>query len=133
MAVATIVDLGTDGGQPIQFTCHDAVTIEKGTLLAFVDPRTVSGAAADNVMFAGVAAHEKVADDGSTTIAVYQEGLFDIDSLGTIAAGNQVTISAANIVKIYTAGDNEVGYCVGRALETGPGTILIAIKGPFNG
>jgi len=139
MGVATIVDLGANGGQPIQFTCASGTAIAKGTLMALTDPRTAAAATADNDMFAGIAASEKSATDETTTIACYQEGLFDIDSDGHAATtvGGDVVISGANTVTNYTTLDDEKGYVVGKALEIQAAdvaeTILVAIKGPFNG
>ena len=132
---AVIVDLGTRGGNPIQFTVAEDAGILKGTICKLTSPRTAAACTADSDIFAGIAAADKVADDGSTTLALYQEGIFDIVCEGpAIAAGKMVTISGANnTCEIYTAGDNELGGMVGRILETGPGVNLVAIKGPFNG
>lgn len=135
---AVIISLGPNGGNPIRFTCADNTGIEKGTLLKLTDPMTVAASSADNDVFAGIAAEEKVANDGSTSIAVYQEGIFDLyASNSTIVAGNEVTLAGANDIKVYTTLDDEKGYVVGRALETSAAgtaeTIAVAIKGPFNG
>ena len=63
---------------PIAFTCADGAGIEKGTLLKMSDPFTVAAATADNDVFAGVAAEEKIANDGKTKIAVYRGGIFNL-------------------------------------------------------
>ena len=104
---------------PIPFTCADGATIEKGTLLKLSDPMTVAATSADNDIFMGVAAEEKIASDGKTKIAVYLQGVFIVkDSGAGVTVGTQLTINGANTVKTYTTLDDEKGYACGRALET---------------
>lgn len=73
---ATIIELLGNRGNPIRFNCADGTTIPKGTLLKITDPRTVVAHSALNDPFAGIAAMEKVANDGSTSISVYTCGIF---------------------------------------------------------
>ncbi len=86
------------------FTCAHDANIPKGTLLKLsASPRTV--AAADGVadVFAGIAAMEKIAADGSTSISVWDDGIFELAASGAITAGTNVcTSSVANTVKAYT-------------------------------
>ena len=81
------------------------------------DPRSASASSADNQPFAGIAVSEKVASDGSVTLAAYTHGVFDINNAAAINVGERVSIS----------GDDEVTKCaaadllfadVGIALET---------------
>ena len=119
---AVIIELiGKVPGCPIRYTCADANTIAKGTLLKFADPRTVTAhAAGADVPFAGIAAAEKLALDGSTSIAVYTNGIFDITAAaaGATAVGFAVCLSAtANMIDNAAGGDLLNGSYVGQALE----------------
>ncbi len=104
---------------PVPFTCADNAGIEKGTLLKLADPFTVAAATADNDLFIGVAAEEKVANDGKTTIPVYLTGIAKMTDSGSgITVGTDVVIKGTNTVGTYTTLDDEKGYVVGKALET---------------
>lgn len=104
---------------PIMFTCADGTGIEKGTLLKLSDPMTVAATSADNDIFAGVAANEKIANDGNTKIAVYRSGIFKMVDSGTgVTVGTDVVVKGANTIGTYTTLDDEKGYKVGQALET---------------
>lgn len=104
---------------PVMFTCADGTGIEKGTVLKLSDPMTVAASSADNDIFAGIAAEEKIANDGNTKIAVYRAGVFKmVDSGSGITVGTDVVIKGANTVGTYTTLDDEKGYKVGQALET---------------
>ena len=130
---AVIINLGPNGGRVMRMTCADA-GIEKGTILKLTDPRTVAACSADNDMFGGIAAEEKVSGDGKTDIAVYTEGIFDLLSTAAgITAGNMVSIGGANQIKIYTTLDGEIGYGFGKALETcaAAEVMAVAIGGMF--
>jgi hypothetical protein len=118
-------------GPPISFTCADGAGIEKGTLLKLSDPMTVAASSADNDIFAGVAANEKIANDGNTKIAVFRQGLFKMTCDGTgITVGLDAVVKGANLVGVYTTLDDEKGYKVGQALETGGAseTILVWVN-----
>ena len=107
---------------PISFTCADGTAIAKGTLLQLTDPRTVSATSADGEFFIGVAAADKIANDGRTQIAVYVDGIFDITTVASpaaIVAGEPVKIAGANLIDL--ADDSTIGNAsevVGVALET---------------
>jgi hypothetical protein len=117
---------------PVPFVVADATALEKGALLKLADLMVVAGATADNDVFAGIAAQEKVANDGRTKTAVYLRGIFKL----TIAAGNTTTvgqdvvIKGTNQVGGYTTLDDEKGYKVGKALETGAAgeTVLVLVS-----
>ena len=113
---ATVADLLSVGGEVIQMTCADATGIEKGTILKLSGDRTVAASSADGDIFGGIAAAEKVASDGSTTIPVYTRGIFDlVTDSATQSVGDILKISGANIV---AAADDDVaehgsqGFCV---------------------
>lgn len=106
---------------PVPFTCDNATGIEKGTLLKLTDPATVAAATADNDVFIGVAAEEKIASDGVTKIGVYLRGVFKmvIEAGNTTTVGQDCVIKGTNTIGGYTTLDDEKGYKVGKALETG--------------
>ena len=57
-------------GSPIQdYTVADGTGIEKGALLALTDPRTAILASSAAQPLAGIAAREKIANDGRTRLA----------------------------------------------------------------
>jgi len=104
---------------PIPFTCANATAIPKGTIVRLTDPMTASAADGDNQKIAGIAAEEKVANDGKTTIAVYQKGIFK-----GYAGAAGVGIGDAIITDVGTGDTNELVSAdvnsenpVGRALE----------------
>lgn len=101
----------------VDFTCID-VNIPVGTILKLSGARGVAPATADNDVFIGIAAREKIAGDGRSTIAVYLDGIFDCTFDSTVTAGSQVVVSGANILKAYTTLDDEKGYVVGKVIET---------------
>lgn len=97
------------GGVIQDFTCADGTGIEKGTVLKLSDPRTVAAVSSgEGNPIAGIAAREKVADDGRTRIPVYRKGDFDMYASGAITVGDSV---------ISKGGDNEVCAC--NAVTTG--------------
>ena len=116
---AVIIELAHDSGEPLRFTCADGTSISKGTLLKLTDPRTVAATSASADPFAGIAAHDKIANDGSTSITVYTKGIFDLlDNGGAVTAGNTVATSGANIIRLTAAADFIAGSVIGQALET---------------
>jgi len=120
---------------PIPFIVANAGAIPKGSLLKFADPMTAAITAAENDIFAGVAATEKVTNDGRTKISVYRGGIFKMVTIAAVTAGNAVTTSAtAN--KIQAATKASVGSAIlGVALETSGGdgeTILVEVRPGFN-
>ena len=113
---------------PIAMTCADATGIEKGTVLKLSDPFTVAASSADNDIFAGIAAEEKIASDGRTKIAVYRRGIFKMVCSATASTvGLHQVIKGANTIGDYTTLDDEKGYVLGIALETGASTETILV------
>ena len=103
---------------PIMMTCADAA-IPKGTVLKLSDPYTVAASSADNDLFGGIAAEEKISGDGKLMIAVYRRGLFKCEA-GTsgVTVGLDVVIEAANEFTDHATLDDEKGIKFGKALET---------------
>lgn len=132
-----------DGGDPVRYTVANGTAISAGTLLHFRDPNTVIASQRDGDYFAGIAAADKEASDGATTIAAYTKGKFDLTCTSTnkaISAGQLVKISGANLIDLWQppgpnqAGDN-AGTIVGKALEdTGASSseVIAVAVGVFN-
>ena len=105
---------------PINMTVADGTGIEKGAILMMSDPNTAATATGDTDIVAGIAAEEKIASDGKTSLAVYRRGIFKC----FIGAGG-CTVGAALITDVATGAANELATAdvnseniFGRALET---------------
>ncbi len=108
----------------IPFTCADGTGIEKGALLILTDPMTVATTTGDTDEIIGIAAEEKIANDGRTKIAVYMRGIFR-----GFAGAAGVTAGLAIISDTGTGAPNELVVAdvnseaiVGMALETATDT-----------
>lgn len=109
---------------PIPFTCADSVAITKGALLILSDPNTVATTTGDNDEIIGVAAADKIANDGNVTIPVYMRAV-----LRGFAGAAGVTVGRALISDTATGAANELVVAdansesvVGIALETATDT-----------
>lgn len=104
---------------PINFTCADATGIEKGAILKLSDPMTAALSDGEEDYIAGICATEKIANDGTTSVAVYIDGLFSMKLSGSVTAG-QAVAKAVNSNVIKAADATCVGAkTLGIALETG--------------
>jgi hypothetical protein len=56
---------------PIDFEVPDSISVEKGTLMQLYTARACSGAVTIDVPIAGIAAREKIANDGRTQLACW--------------------------------------------------------------
>lgn len=120
---ATKVELTNNTGFPRRFTCADGVAIAKGALLKMTDPRTA--ALADGVAdpIAGIASMDKEASDGSTSISVYTDGIFEMKASGAITIGAPVVSSStANHVSMVSgigiaSGAAVIGYAMEAAAD----------------
>lgn len=109
-------------GDVIQdFTCADGTTIEKGTLLELTDPRTAIAATGAAVPLAGIAAREKIANDGRTRIAVHRKGDFEMVASGAIVVGQAVCAA-------LPAGSNYVKTAVGVTAASGAAILGYALE-----
>lgn len=127
---AVIIEL-FNGGRPIRYTVADGATIEKGTLLKLTDPRTASAHSAADQPIVGIAAAEKVASDGATTIAAYTDGIFDIyaAAAGVTAVGVQCAASGtANMITAADANDILQNSDVGMCLEAHANDEVAAVR-----
>jgi len=118
---------------PIPFTCAVGTGIEKGALLAGADLMTASTSAAADGALAGIAAQEKIANDGKLKIAVYRRGIFKMILSGTCVYGNPLvaadTTTFPNHVKV-AAVTSSGAQILGHALEAGgtSETILVDVN-----
>ena len=104
---------------PIPMTCAEGTGIPKGTVLRLIDPFTVEASAANEDVFGGIAAEEKIASDGKATIAVYRGGIFKCEAgVGGVTVGLPIGIIAANNFTDFATLDDEKGAIFGVALET---------------
>lgn len=116
---------------PIPFTCSNTTGIEKGTVLKMSDPMTAAIATAAGDIIAGIAATEKIANDGKTKVSVYRRGIFKMYLSGACTVGDalQTDDNGVNYVKrvsVSVSGSRVIGY----ALETGATgeTILVDVN-----
>lgn len=66
---------------PIPMTCANGAGIEKGAALKLSDPITVALADTDQDLAGGIAATEKIANDGKIKIGVYRGGIFKVNKV----------------------------------------------------
>jgi len=128
--MANEAKLRVETGLPINMTVADGTGIEKGAILKLSDPLTAATSDGDEDYIAGIAACEKIANDGVTSLAVYREGIFDMVLSGSVTAGQAVAKAAnANVIKVADA-TCIGGKTLGIALETGTEgeTILVELN-----
>ena len=128
---ATAVELYGAHGDSVGYTCADTAGIEKGAILSLLSPRTASGATtADGIAgkpCAGIANAEKVINDGSTSLGVYTNGIFNCYASGAILIGSPVGPAGFNYIKALVgqvSGSSVLGY----ALQSSSGNEVIAVK-----
>jgi hypothetical protein len=115
--------LVTELEPPINFTVADGTGIEKGALLKLADPMTASAADGDTDIIAGIAASEKIANDGTTKLGVYRRGIFKMICSGAIICGSAVTSVATYTNHVIAAPITTSGACaIGHILETAANT-----------
>lgn len=103
---------------PIPMTCADGAGIEKGALLILANPMTVTTHAAnDEALFAGIAAEEKIANDGKTKIPVYMGGIFILTGSAAFSAGETLALSGTAQRVKKTDATTLAGKAMAYALE----------------
>lgn len=107
---------------PINFTVADGTGIEKGAILKMTDPLTAALADGDGDIIAGIAAEEKIANDGKTSLAVYRRGIFKGLAGTAITVGDNIDTHAATGATNELASAPGAGQIVGVALETAADT-----------
>lgn len=108
----------------IPFTCADGATIEKGSVVFIADPNTVAVTTGDTDPVVGIAAEEKIASDGKTTISVYLRGIFRgfAGAAGVTAGQAIISDTATGAANELVIADVNSEHIVGRALETATDT-----------
>ena len=121
---AVIIELLGNKGDPVTYNCADGDAFPKGTILKLSDNREADLSSADGEICAGICAIEKVANDGSTTVTAYTNGIFDLKdgTAGAIAIGLPITIGGANLIKGAAAGEAEGGTIMGHTLAAFAGS-----------
>jgi len=109
---------------PVPLTCADGVGIEKGALLLLTDPATVATTTGDSDEIVGIAAEEKIANDGRTKISVYLRGVFRgfAGAGGTVAGKAIQSDTATGAANELVIGDTNTEQLVGTAWETAADT-----------
>lgn len=121
---------------PISMTCADGATIEKGAILTLSGANTViSHDGTGNASFAGIAAAEKIQNDGTLHIPVYRSGIFKVTANAAVTLGAALALDAvANKVKDAVAA-NIASDILGVALESCNAqndTIRVEVRPGFN-
>lgn len=119
---------------PINFTVADGTAIEKGALLKLTDNMTAAQADGTEDILAGIAASEKIANDGRTKLGVYRKGIFRMYLSGaSLATGNFATSAALPTNAVLATGVTthiSGGKILGHLLEDGTAaaTSLVAVN-----
>jgi hypothetical protein len=102
---------------PIPFTVADGTGIEKGAFLELADLMTAEAAETGDYI-AGIAASEKIANDGNTQLGIFRGGIFKGTFGGTaVTAGQTLALSGSNKLRLATAADVD-SKTIGIAMET---------------
>jgi len=115
-------------GEPRRYSITDSLAVSKGQVLALLDARQASGCLLTTTMFAGIAAIEKTANNGETSIPAWTQGVFEATCSAAIAVGSGFTGTGGGtapwnncIIPIpsYASGAGIMGYVLeaGDALE----------------
>jgi hypothetical protein len=127
-----IIELLGTNGDGISYTVADASAIPKNSLMKLTDPRTVAlHAAAADVPIVGIAAHEKVANDGSTRMTVYTNLIADVTAAaaGAQNVGKMVACSAtAQMSTAADANDLLQNSTIGMVLEEQANDEVAAVR-----
>lgn len=121
-------------GDVRRFTCGNNNTITKGDLLVFYDPRTASHAIECSSMqlkaAAGIAAMDKVTGDGSTSISVWTNGIFECTCSNAIQCGHAVGIAHDNYVMAISDAEKLASGAIvlGYAMEDGANAEVINVR-----
>ena len=113
---------------PIMMSCADAA-IPKGTVLKLSGAMTVAASSANEDVFGGIAAEEKISGDGKLQIAVYRDGIFKCEAgAGDVTIGLPVGIIGANQFTDFATLDDEKGAIFGVALESASSGQFFALE-----
>lgn len=135
MTVKAVAQLRLRTEDPIPYIVSDTFGVEKGTLCTLIDPMTASGSSLLNCLPAGIAAREKIASSGITSIALFQRGFFDMQCSGAVTLGDPLVSAGDDFVKTWTPSTVSGSRVIGRAEETGSDGEAIIVNlniGAFN-
>lgn len=105
---------------PIAFKVSDGTGIEKGSFLKLTESMTAIIHSGSNDKIAGIAAEEKIANDGKVTIPVYMGGIFKVVAGASSLIGAALMASGtANKIITATTGTGASG--IGYTLEAPSG------------
>ena len=134
MVQAQVTRLFGNKGDRTQFKVADGSAIALGDFLELADPNTVTAHATNvDTPIVGIAAHEKVANDGHLFIT----GITNCEFIATVDAatctiGDLVSMgSSAGEVELSTTLDFEKGWTVGRAREDGASAHTALFRSTF--
>jgi hypothetical protein len=119
---------------PVPFTVANGTGIEKGALCKLSDLMTAATSTAVNDEVAGIAASEKIINDGKVRLGIFREGYFKVKASGSIGIGDPVGLSTTtetNTVYTLTGVANLSGsVCLGISMEeVGDGnTFIVHLK-----
>ena len=111
---------------PIDFTILNTTAVEKGAICNMYSPRSTSGSSVvPGDEFSGINFREKIASDGTTSVALFRDGVFrcKVATGGTVTVGQHVTMSGANLIRTATEAEIAAGSSIGIALETKTGDL----------
>ena len=110
------------GYDSYNFIVADGTGIEKGALLKITDPRTAALSDGTADVIAGIAAREKIANDGVTRLAVIRNNcIADMVASGAVTVGDNViaaTTNSENEIKTAVGTVASGSKVIGQALET---------------
>jgi len=112
-------------GDVRRYDILDTIACSRGQLLALANPRMASTAVLATNMFAGVASEEKCANDGTTSISCWTNGIFDVHASSATAIGVAVTGNQLNQVEKTT---NTGAECIGYILEAAEENQVVNVR-----
>lgn len=118
-------------GNPRRYTCASGVRIPKGTFLKNATPRTASASTGTGDVFGGFAAMEKAADDLSTSVSAWTDGIATCTASGAIVVGQKTkTAAPGNYVMAAVDADVTSSYAkiVGVAQNTAANGGDVAVR-----
>ena len=105
---------------PTNFKCADGAGIPKGSILKLTESMTAIITSAQGDMVAGIAAEEKLANNGKTTIKVYMGGIFKGTAGAAVLIGIGLMTDATKN-KLETTSNKTGAAQLGYALEAPSG------------
>ena len=124
MAVADPSALRIRTNDPIPFAVADGTAIVKGDVLQLTDPMTAS-AQGNGTKVAGIAARDKVANDGRTQLACFRRGFFDMKCSGAVNIGDPLQAYNNDVMSMSVTASG--ASIIGTAMETGADDEVIVV------